>query len=161
MKYKYNECPDHCDYSVDLDARCIREYFRTFPPRPGVNLFEMGVGNRRFDLIHLCPSPRYVKIFEFKVSRRDFLADKKWMHYLEFCNAFAFVCPAGLIQKNEVPPGIGLLWVWQWRHKHTEHWWYGSQWVKKVRNREMDRDVLLHLSLSLLQRVLYRKDDVF
>lgn len=49
--------------------------------------------------------------YEIKVSRNDFMRDDKWRAYLDYCNEFYFVCPTGLIQPNELPDGIGLLWA--------------------------------------------------
>jgi hypothetical protein len=49
--------------------------------------------------------------YEVKVSRRDFLGDQKWQCYLPYCNEFYFVCPAKLIQPDELPPEAGLMYV--------------------------------------------------
>jgi hypothetical protein len=49
--------------------------------------------------------------YEIKVSRSDFLRDEKWQTYLPMCNDLYFVCPRNLIQPNEVPEGVGLLWA--------------------------------------------------
>lgn len=49
--------------------------------------------------------------YEIKVSRSDFTSDTKWQKYLDYCNEFYFVCPDGLIRKEELPKGVGLLWV--------------------------------------------------
>jgi len=49
--------------------------------------------------------------YEVKVSRQDFLNDKKWTSYLPYVNSMYFVCPTGLIQPEELPHGIGLIWV--------------------------------------------------
>jgi hypothetical protein len=49
--------------------------------------------------------------YEIKVSRSDFMRDEKWLGYLLYCNAFSFVCPSGLIQVEELPRDVGLLWV--------------------------------------------------
>jgi hypothetical protein len=46
--------------------------------------------------------------YEIKVSRSDFLQDDKFYGYLEYCNAFYFVCPSGLIMPTELPKEIGL-----------------------------------------------------
>ncbi len=48
--------------------------------------------------------------YEIKVSRYDFMGDEKYHHYLKYCNCFYFVCPPDLIQPNELPDNIGLLW---------------------------------------------------
>ena len=47
--------------------------------------------------------------YEIKVHRSDFLQDVKWQGYLTYCNEFYFVAPPGIIQPEELPPGIGLL----------------------------------------------------
>ena len=49
--------------------------------------------------------------YEIKVSRSDFMADEKYYMYLTYCNMFYFVCPTGLIQPEELPENIGLLWT--------------------------------------------------
>ena len=47
--------------------------------------------------------------YEIKITRSDFLNDKKWRHYLPYCNEFFFVAPKGLIRLAELPPEAGLL----------------------------------------------------
>ena len=49
--------------------------------------------------------------YEIKVSRSDFLGDNKWQGYLTYCNFFHFVCPSGLIQPDELPKDVGLMYV--------------------------------------------------
>lgn len=48
--------------------------------------------------------------YEVKVSRSDFQRDEKWPAYLAYCNQFCFVCPKGLIQPEELPPEVGLIY---------------------------------------------------
>lgn len=48
--------------------------------------------------------------YEIKVSRSDFLGDNKWHLYLQYCNEFFFVVPKGLIRKDELPDGVGLIY---------------------------------------------------
>lgn len=49
--------------------------------------------------------------YEVKVSRSDFLSDEKWHEYLPLCNQLYFVTPWGLVQPEEIPEGVGLLWI--------------------------------------------------
>lgn len=49
--------------------------------------------------------------YEIKVDRGDFLRDEKWEGYREFCTHFWFVCPHGVIAKEELPWGVGLVYV--------------------------------------------------
>lgn len=52
-------------------------------------------------------------VVEVKVSRGDFLPDKKKPHRIEggLGNWRYFMCPEGMIQPDELPEGWGLLWV--------------------------------------------------
>lgn len=63
----------------------------------------------RFDLIGVARHTRQVRIYEIKASRADFLRDEKWRAYLPYCTQFSFVAPAGLMQRWELPAGIGLV----------------------------------------------------
>jgi hypothetical protein len=49
--------------------------------------------------------------YEIKVSRQDFLGDGKWQGYLPYCHEFSFVCPPRLIQPEELPQDVGLIWT--------------------------------------------------
>ena len=62
----------------------------------------------------------YITEFEVKISRSDFLADKKknkWYLYADPVynrykpNYFNYVCPDGLIQADEIPPFAGLIYL--------------------------------------------------
>ena len=48
--------------------------------------------------------------YEIKVSRNDFKQDNKWHLYLQYCNEFYFVVPAGLVTKDELPDNVGLIY---------------------------------------------------
>jgi len=52
-------------------------------------------------------------VVEVKVSRADYLADRKKDHRQTggLGNWRYFLCPEGLIQADELPPGWGLIWV--------------------------------------------------
>jgi len=63
----------------------------------------------RFDVIGLGRYTRQVRIYEVKSSRADFLADSKWESYLKFATHFAFVAPAGAIQRWELQRDVGLI----------------------------------------------------
>lgn len=51
-----------------------------------------------------------IRGYEVKVSRSDFLRDAKYPCYLPYFHEFYFVVPKGMVQKNEVEEGIGLMW---------------------------------------------------
>ncbi|MBV9439026.1 MAG: MmcB family DNA repair protein [Candidatus Eremiobacteraeota bacterium] len=71
--------------------------------------FRPGDGRCRFDVIGLGRWTRQVRIYEVKSSRADFLADGKWESYLPYCTHFAFVAPAGAIQRWELDRAVGLI----------------------------------------------------
>lgn len=48
--------------------------------------------------------------YEVKVSRGDFMRDEKWPKYVAMCHRFYFVCPKGIVEPEDLPAGIGLLW---------------------------------------------------
>jgi hypothetical protein len=53
-----------------------------------------------------------IDIYEVKQSRADFLSDirnGKWRSYLPFCHRFYFAAPSGIIKKEDVPAGHGLI----------------------------------------------------
>jgi len=72
-----------------------------------------GVGQRRMDLLAIKKTWRPVTIaaYEVKVSRADFIRDKKWPEYLPLCNTFYWACPKGLISRKEIDPRCGLVWM--------------------------------------------------
>ena len=59
----------------------------------------------------LAYEPWTMRGFEIKVTRSDFLSDKKWQLYLSYVDYFAFVSPEGVVNPNELPPEIGLYHV--------------------------------------------------
>lgn len=49
--------------------------------------------------------------YEIKISRADFLRDRKMVDYLPLCNELYIAAPAKMIDKNEVPKDCGLIEV--------------------------------------------------
>lgn len=48
--------------------------------------------------------------YEVKVDRGDFMRDQKWPGYMQHCHEFYFACPQGLIQPDELPKEVGLIY---------------------------------------------------
>lgn len=50
--------------------------------------------------------------YEIKISRSDFLRDKKWQNYQAYCHKFYFVCPPGVVTLNDLKEhgDVGLLY---------------------------------------------------
>jgi hypothetical protein len=85
----------------------------------------------RIDAVIIDIRKRWVRGFEVKTSRIDFLQDDKWTQYSEFCSSVSIVCPEGLIEKNEVQKPFGLLWI-----KESVDWnrQRDFQWVRRPKN---------------------------
>ena len=77
----------------------------------GLFIPEYTHGDLRIDAAVIYVSERNVRGFEIKVSREDFLRDKKWQMYSTFCSSVSIACPKGMIKKDEVSSPFGLVWV--------------------------------------------------
>ena len=62
---------------------------------------------RRADLVALDRGGT-ITLVEIKSSRADFLADRKWQEYLDYCDRFYFAVAAGF-PLELLPPGEGLI----------------------------------------------------
>lgn len=101
----------------------------------GVYIPEFTYGDKRIDAVIIDTAKRWIRGFEIKVSRSDFLRDEKWQSYTEFCSSLTLVCPDGLIARDEVQPPFGLLYVMP----------YGDvRWIRKPK-RFQRRDSLAWL----------------
>jgi len=85
----------------------------------------------RADSITINFDTRQIRAFEIKTSRSDFLRDKKWSTYSEFCSTLVMVCPAGLILKEEIEPPLGLLWVFNEKRFDNIH---VTKWIRRPKN---------------------------
>jgi len=65
----------------------------------------------RIDAIMIDVKHRWIRGFEIKTSRGDWLKDNKWTEYSKFCSSLCVVCPEGLIQKEEIEKPFGLIWI--------------------------------------------------
>ena len=89
----------------------IHEIIRRLGGFYGVYVPEFTYGGRRIDAAIIDVSKRWIRGFEIKLTRADFLRDEKWQGYSEFCSSLSIVCPDGIIKKEEVPKPFGLLYV--------------------------------------------------
>lgn len=72
---------------------------------------EFTYGDLRVDAIIIDTKKRWIRAFEIKTSKADFVQDDKWTMYSQFCSSLSIICPADLIQPEEVKKPFGLLWV--------------------------------------------------
>jgi len=94
------------------------------------------------DVITIKPSYNKfnLDIYECKVTRSDFLQDiksGKYKRYLEHCNRLYFAAPSGIIKKEELPEGVGLI-------VRGDNGWSTVKLAKK-RNIEFNNEMLLSL----------------
>lgn len=69
-------------------------------------------GYKRMDLWVMKKSwskPSHI-CYEIKISRSDFLGDKKMLDYHTYCNQLVLVCPSGMVKPEEVHPSMGLMY---------------------------------------------------
>lgn len=86
--------------------------------------------------------------YEVKISVSDFRRDivaGKWQSYLEFASAVIFAAPAGLIKKEDVPPGCGLI------VRHDEVWRIAKGPTMKV-TETLPRSAWLKLVIDGIKR---------
>jgi len=100
-------------------------------------------------------SPVVIRVYEVKISRGDFQRDVfggKYKSYLPFCNYLIFATPAGLIKKDEVPEGCGLI-------SHGEKGW---RTVKSPNKRDIviSQDFMLCLLMKGYQDNFARYRDL-
>jgi hypothetical protein len=176
---KNNPYSDDVDETVELDgikinAEDILQYLRS----TGFNgNLDVGVSEfcpygeaRRLDLFYFSRWNRETRGYEIKVSRSDFLADKKWREYLKYCRVFYFVAPAGIIKPSELPPEIGLIEIdivqkpngsWQTRNNPDDEksYYLTHKFTKRCKKLpQLGEKEYLQLLEGLLIKLIYRKN---
>jgi len=142
-----------------MTAEDIKRVIRGFG---GLFIPEFTYGELRVDAVLIDITQRWVRGFEIKVDRGDFLKDKKWQLYSRFCSSLAIACPDGLIQPDEVSDPFGLVWIeaggaphWKKRAKNFQSreslawtWTYLSVLEKEIPRliAEADRCRMFHKS---------------
>lgn len=112
-------------------------------PKSGVKLGTRG----QADVVSIRPSwskPRPTT-YEVKVSRSDFLSDirsEKWKRYLPWSKRFYFATPRGLVEKDEMPKGVGLMY-------RNENGWYSVK-ASRLHHRDDERERQSELAMALL-----------
>ncbi len=71
-------------------------------------LTELRVGEGRRVDVAGCNARGKIVIVEIKSSVADFRGDKKWRHYLPYCDSFYFAVPADF-PRDLLPPDTGLI----------------------------------------------------
>lgn len=94
-----------------LSKRHITDYFAT-EVKTGPTWYQKGsLGIVDAMAIRKSWTKPCVTFYEVKVSHSDFINDEKWIRYLDHCNKFYFVCPRGVISRQEADAKAGLITV--------------------------------------------------
>jgi hypothetical protein len=94
-----------------MTADQIQNHIRGYAGWYGVYVKEFTYNSLRVDAVIIDTYKRWIRGFEIKVSRADFLRDHKWELYTEFCSSLTMVCPEGLIKPEEIRKPFGLMYV--------------------------------------------------
>lgn len=97
----------------------------------------------RADIVAVKPSyaNKDCRVYEVKNNRQAFEEDMKYTKYLDVCHRMYIACPKGLIEKDEIPEKIGLMYK-------NENGWY----TVKAAKRNNPKDFNIDFVLSLLYR---------
>ena len=89
-------------------AEIVRGVARALAAADQAVLAEVPLANgRRADLVALDRGGT-ITLIEVKASRADFVADRKWQDYLDYCDRFYFAVAAGF-PLELLPPDEGLI----------------------------------------------------
>lgn len=126
---------------------------------------------RRLDMFYFNRWNRETRGYEVKVSRVDFLQDKKWESYLKFCSWFYFVAPEGIIKAEELPDKIGLIEIYREKvdkfsynpqEKHEddeEEYRLAKKFTKRARKlHDVEDKEYIQLLEGLLVKLVYTKN---
>jgi hypothetical protein len=94
-----------------VTAEDIHARLRAYAGWYGVYVKEFTYNSLRIDSVIIDTYKRWIRGFEIKVTRSDFLRDMKWEKYTEFCSSLTMVCPEGLIAPEEIQKPFGLMYV--------------------------------------------------
>lgn len=83
--------------------------------------------------------------YEIKVDRGDFVRDSKWIHYLQYCHKFYFVCPRDLIKPDELPSEVGLMYC------NPETLALSTKRAAPLRHVDLPTEMLYYIIMSKLE----------
>lgn len=140
-----------------MTVETIHSVLRRFGGFYGIYVQEFTYGNKRIDAVVIDTQKRWIRGFEIKVSRSDFLGDEKWETYSEFCSSLTMVCPEGVIHPDEIKKPFGLLYIRQDTILTNDLRNVSVKWVKKPK-RFQRRDGLawLYTYVRVIEKELPR-----
>lgn len=96
-----------------LAGELARGVMRMFRDRGHACIAELPLGNgRRVDVIAL-DRAGLLTIVEIKTTAADYRADRKWIEYVPYCDAFYFAVP-GEFDRSLLPADVGIIVADAW-----------------------------------------------
>jgi hypothetical protein len=128
-------------------AKMHKEEFFMTECKNGPTQFSSMNGLMKFDAVAIYKSwtRPCIRIYEIKVSRSDFLADIKFRTYLPYCHEMYFAVPVGLIDRNELPADIGLVYY------NPEKKSLSTKLKATYRNIAIDPNMLMYIIMNRLE----------
>lgn len=162
IKLGLEKCPP-----IRRDAFLLLTEIRV-PNIPGAPIFD-GYAYPAFGMLHKSPLAfgvmtvgqgswiggnfRGTHGFEVKVSRSDFLSDRKMESYLPYCNYLWVVAPPGVVRAgDELLEGIGLI---EWRPGNKR-----PLKLIEAEHRVIPEENIVEVYYSILKRIAGRPDSV-
>lgn len=149
MRRQLTPCPVRAeDISLALSKKHSSDFFMT-EVKNGPSGWSGS--NVRMDAVAIAKSWTHPCIYgyEIKVSRQDFLNDKKWPIYKDQTHSFSFVCPKGLIDPKEDSEDGGLIYYSEQTSKLY------TRKKAKYRECEMNAGMLLYIIMNRLDSDRY------
>lgn len=115
------------DIKTTIKKWCLNSWNNIFIP-------EFTYGNKRIDAAIIDINHRWIRGFEIKISRADFLQDDKWTGYSSFCSSLSIACPEGLIKPEEIKKPFGLVWILENKDTKPKYWDKSCIWKKRPKN---------------------------
>ncbi len=94
----------------------------------------------RADIIAIKPSyaNKDCRIYEVKNNRSTFDNDSKYEKYFDVCHRMYIACPAGMIEKSELPTKVGMI-------VRSEKGWHVVKGAKRNNPKDFNTDFILSL----------------
>lgn len=121
-----------------------------------IGIVEFGINDIRLDALFVNCHKRYIRGFEFKATREDFVRDRKWWKYLKYCNTFTFVTLPGLIKPEDLDSKTGLIYL-----SNSQYGYIIDTWIKRPKKKDVDPEVYVKVISLMLDKAKFRKEDIF
>jgi len=108
----------------------------------------------RIDIVAIKPhqySHKDIRGYEVKLTKDCFLRDNKYENYLDVVNRFYFAAPKGILSKEDIPEGLGLI-------VRSENGWHVVKAPKRNNPAKLNADAVLSLLYRGYEETLKSRD---